>query len=39
MIRDNLWLLLLRYSGDSMKKYQAYLLNFGEGLNGVIRKI
>jgi len=24
MIRDNLWLLLLRYSGDSMKKYQAY---------------
>jgi len=24
MIRDNLWPLLLRYSGDSMKKYQGY---------------
>jgi len=24
MIRDNLWPLLLRYSGDSMKKSEAY---------------
>jgi len=32
MIRDNLWLVLLRYGGDSMKKCGGYWLSFGEGL-------